>query len=80
MTTKARSELVACDIPTLEFLHPFYVASDLPELDAAFEDGKQRALRTLERRAAMVRAATRSDYESAFLGRPKARKALGGVE
>lgn len=74
--TQSRGEVV-CDLPTLEFLHPFYVASDLPDLDAAFEDGKVRALRTLERRAAMVRAAARSDYEAAFLGKAKARKSLG---
>lgn len=54
------------DLPTLQFLHPFYVASDLPDLDEAFEDGKRRALLTLERQAAKVRAVTRADYEREF--------------
>lgn len=57
------------DFPTLEYLHPYYVASDLADLDAAFEDGKRRAIATLERRLDMIRNATRGDYEAAFLGR-----------
>ena len=59
----------AIPLHILERLHPFYVASDEADLDAAFDDGKRRFLRTLEREAEQVRLATRSDYESAFLGR-----------
>lgn len=53
----------------LQYLHPFYVASDLPDLDDAFEDGKARAIRTLERQVEQIKAATRADYERAFCGR-----------
>ena len=58
------------DLPTLQYIHPFYVASDLPDLDAAFEDGKRRAVTTLERRIAMIQRATRADYEREFLSAP----------
>jgi len=54
------------DLPTLQYIHPFYVASDLPDLDAAFEDGKQRAISTLERRICLIQKATRADYEREF--------------
>ncbi len=55
----------------LERLHPFYVASDNPDLDAAFDEGKRRYLRSLERESELVGLATRQDYESAFLGHTK---------
>lgn len=61
-------------VPTyiLERLHPFYVASDAPDLDAAFAEGQRRYLRSLEREMELVKQATRADYDSAFLGRPRA--------
>lgn len=58
------------DLPTLQYIHPYYVASDLPDLDAAFDDGKRRAILTLERKIAKIQAATRADYESEFISRP----------
>lgn len=59
----------AIPLHILERLHPFYVASDEPDLDAAFEDGKRRYIRSLERDIELIRQSTRHDYESAFLGR-----------
>ncbi|HEV2540249.1 MAG TPA: hypothetical protein VGU03_11130 [Frateuria sp.] len=54
------------DTATCSFLHPFFVASELPDLDDAFEDGKQRAIRSLEARIDRVRITTRADYNKAF--------------
>jgi hypothetical protein len=54
------------DTATCSFLHKFFVASDLPDLDAAFEDGKQRAISSLEARIARIRTTTRADYNKAF--------------
>lgn len=51
------------DLATVEFIHRYYVASGLADLDAAFEDGKQRAIRTLEKRIKLIRCSTRADYE-----------------
>lgn len=45
------------------FVHPYYVASDETDLDAAFEDGKRRAILVLERRIEQVRGMARADYE-----------------
>lgn len=45
------------------FVHPYYVASDERDLDKAFDEGKQRAIRTLERRIEQVRSMCRTDYE-----------------
>lgn len=61
---------MSAHLHVLQYIHPFYVASDLPDLDAAFEDGKRRAISTLENRIAQVRASTRADYERAFLSQP----------
>jgi hypothetical protein len=38
----------------------------LPDLDAAFEDGKRRAILSLEARIERVRITTRADYNKAF--------------
>lgn len=46
-----------------QFVHPYYVASDAADLDAAFEDGKRRAVRVLEHQMEQVRRMTRADYE-----------------
>lgn len=46
----------------IQFLHPYYVASDLKDLDAAFEDGKQRAIATLEKQIARIKSLSRADY------------------
>ena len=54
------------DSATCQFIHPFFVASELADLDAAFEDGKQRAIRSLEARIERVKQTTRSDYNKAF--------------
>jgi len=62
----------------LEYIHPFYVASDQPDLDAAFEEGKRRAISTLESRIAQVRSATRADYEREFLSHPTTSTTEGG--
>ncbi len=45
------------------FVHPYYVASDESDLDSAFEEGKQRAIRVLERQIEQVRTMRRADYE-----------------
>lgn len=45
------------------FIHPYYVASDEPALDKAFEEGKQRAIRVLEKQIEQVRSMCRADYE-----------------
>lgn len=54
------------DTATCQFIHPFFVASELPDLDAAFEDGKQRAIHSLEARIDRVKLTTRRDYNKAF--------------
>lgn len=46
-----------------QFVHPYYVASDAADLDAAFEDGKRRAERVLEHQIEQLRRMTRADYE-----------------
>lgn len=53
------------DLGTLDYIHSFYVASDIKDLDAAWEDGKQRAIQTLEHRIERVGAATRREYNRA---------------
>ena len=57
------------DMATLNFIHPYYVASDLAYPDAAFDDGKARAISTLNKRIRQIEASTLQDYEAAFLGR-----------
>jgi hypothetical protein len=54
------------DVATCSFLHPFFAASEQKDLDAAFEDGKARAIRSLEARIERVRNTTRADYNKAF--------------
>ena len=70
----------AIPIYILERLHPFYVASDETDLDAAFAEGQRRYLRSLEREMALVRQATRADYDSVFLGRHRGHTASQGQE
>lgn len=60
---------MAVDLRILEYLHPFYVASDAADLDDAFAEGKQRAMRSLESKIRQVESATRADYEAAFFER-----------
>ncbi|GAB2494219.1 hypothetical protein [Arenimonas alkanexedens] len=57
---------MAADLHSLQYLHPFYVASGLSDLDAAFEDGKARAISTLGRQIERIKSAKREDYEAAF--------------
>jgi hypothetical protein len=59
-------------IDDLEFLHPYFVASKETDLDKAFEDGKQRAISTIDRQIEMLRQKaerieliTRDDYNRA---------------
>lgn len=59
----------AIPLPILQNLHPYYLVSNDPDLDVAFEEGKRRYVRALEREIELVKQATRMDYESAFLGR-----------
>jgi hypothetical protein len=45
-----------------QFVHPYFVASDAEDLADAFEEGKQRAIRVLEKQISMVRIMTLDDY------------------
>lgn len=45
------------------FIHPYYVASDEMDLDKAFDEGKRRAIRVLEKKIEQVRLMCRADYE-----------------
>lgn len=56
----------------LEFLHPYFVASKEADLDAAFEDGKRRAIKSINQRIAdllhkadRISLLTRQDYNRA---------------
>lgn len=53
----------------VEFLHAYFVASNEKDLDAAFEDGKRRAIKTLDNRIVdmlhrieRIQMITRADY------------------
>lgn len=46
-----------------QFVHPYYSASHEVDLDAAFADGKRRAIRVLEKRIDQVSKMVRADYE-----------------
>lgn len=46
-----------------QFIHPYYVASGETGRDAAFEDGKRRAIRVLEHHIEQVRGMVLADYE-----------------
>lgn len=53
----------------IAYLHPYFVASPEKDLDAAFEDGKRRAIKSLDSRVAgllhqidRIKMITRADY------------------
>ena len=46
----------------IDFLSPYYKASVEINLDAAFEDGKQKAISCLQNKIERIKRITRSDY------------------
>ena len=53
-------------LSTIEYISPFFKASNERDLDAAFEYGKARAISTLEKRIAEIRTTTRQHYNRAY--------------
>lgn len=56
----------------LRFVHNYYRASKETDLDAAFEDGKRRAIKVLSNQVQRIENLTRADYEACFCRTPPA--------